>query len=424
MPIPQPNPGEKQADFMSRCMGNETMNKEYPDQKQRAAVCGTQWRRREMQEWINGLTLADSAKPKDEIMLFPFGQFKHPQYGKMNFDKKFFEQVIKNYKEKVLGITPFIDKEHAMGEAYGWLNEPPYIKEGQGLFVKPEWTEQGEQILSQKTYKYLSPWFEDFKDPMTGKIFKNTLRGAALTNIPFLKVMPSVIKEGQKLNEPVNIQLSELSIFDSTESEAKTEEPQGEVKAEEIQATTKNLEENTMQEEKNVELGEDMKKKMAALEAENAKLKKELEDIKNKKMDDKSDNEIAVKLSEAETKLEETTKRLNELECEKIVGSAVGVKILLKDKDYWMEKFMSDPDGVKKDIEHLAPVVDTQVHGSGGGETDTDTDPGMKIKRLAEEKVNKSNGSLSLSDAIAQVCNENSDLANAYAETEYKGDKK
>ena len=39
MPIPNPNPGEKSNDFVARCMGNEKMQKEYPDAKQRIAVC-------------------------------------------------------------------------------------------------------------------------------------------------------------------------------------------------------------------------------------------------------------------------------------------------------------------------------------------------------------------------------------------------
>jgi len=45
MPIPKPNPGETEAKFISRCMGNDTMVREYPDQKQRAGVCYTQFRK-------------------------------------------------------------------------------------------------------------------------------------------------------------------------------------------------------------------------------------------------------------------------------------------------------------------------------------------------------------------------------------------
>ena len=39
MPIPSPNKDEDRKSFMSRCMGDEKMNKEYPDSKQRTAVC-------------------------------------------------------------------------------------------------------------------------------------------------------------------------------------------------------------------------------------------------------------------------------------------------------------------------------------------------------------------------------------------------
>jgi hypothetical protein len=44
MPIPKPSKGEKESDFISRCMGNEVMLKDYPKQKQRAGVCYSRWR--------------------------------------------------------------------------------------------------------------------------------------------------------------------------------------------------------------------------------------------------------------------------------------------------------------------------------------------------------------------------------------------
>ena len=39
MPIPKPSPGEPGDDFLARCMGDETMVSEYPDQDQRYAIC-------------------------------------------------------------------------------------------------------------------------------------------------------------------------------------------------------------------------------------------------------------------------------------------------------------------------------------------------------------------------------------------------
>ena len=43
MPLPKPKKAEKKKDFLNRCMGNPTMNKEYPDNDQRYAVCLTKW---------------------------------------------------------------------------------------------------------------------------------------------------------------------------------------------------------------------------------------------------------------------------------------------------------------------------------------------------------------------------------------------
>lgn len=39
MPIPQRNKDEEKDAFVSRCMSNETMKKDYPDQQQRTAIC-------------------------------------------------------------------------------------------------------------------------------------------------------------------------------------------------------------------------------------------------------------------------------------------------------------------------------------------------------------------------------------------------
>lgn len=46
MPIPQPSSGEEQKKYISRCMGNPTMRKEFPEQKDRAGVCYSTWRKK------------------------------------------------------------------------------------------------------------------------------------------------------------------------------------------------------------------------------------------------------------------------------------------------------------------------------------------------------------------------------------------
>lgn len=44
MPIPQPAKEEENKDFMSRCLSDKTMKKEFKDIKQRIAVCMTTYR--------------------------------------------------------------------------------------------------------------------------------------------------------------------------------------------------------------------------------------------------------------------------------------------------------------------------------------------------------------------------------------------
>ena len=43
MPMPAPMGDESRSDFMARCMGNDTMMSDFPEQDQRAAVCMRQW---------------------------------------------------------------------------------------------------------------------------------------------------------------------------------------------------------------------------------------------------------------------------------------------------------------------------------------------------------------------------------------------
>jgi hypothetical protein len=63
MPIPNPKKSEKQGDFVFRCMGDETMNKEFPDQKQRAAVCYSQFKK------AKASAIATIGFNKDEVLI-------------------------------------------------------------------------------------------------------------------------------------------------------------------------------------------------------------------------------------------------------------------------------------------------------------------------------------------------------------------
>lgn len=57
MPIPKPKKDEKKQDFIDRCMSDETMLKEYPDEKQRAAICYQSWDEKEDKSMTENIEL-------------------------------------------------------------------------------------------------------------------------------------------------------------------------------------------------------------------------------------------------------------------------------------------------------------------------------------------------------------------------------
>ncbi len=44
MPLPTPKPNEKQKDFMTRCVNDAIVKKEFKNRQQAIAVCYTQYR--------------------------------------------------------------------------------------------------------------------------------------------------------------------------------------------------------------------------------------------------------------------------------------------------------------------------------------------------------------------------------------------
>ena len=50
MPLPTPKKNQTEDEFVSSCMGNAVMMKDYTDQKQRLAVCYSQYRRAKKQK--------------------------------------------------------------------------------------------------------------------------------------------------------------------------------------------------------------------------------------------------------------------------------------------------------------------------------------------------------------------------------------
>ncbi len=68
MPLPKPKSEEKKKEFLSRCMGDDIMVKEYKNQSQRYAICLTQWSRRKKSK-SGELPSWDDARKDDTLIL-------------------------------------------------------------------------------------------------------------------------------------------------------------------------------------------------------------------------------------------------------------------------------------------------------------------------------------------------------------------
>lgn len=133
-------------------------------------------------------------------LIFPEGVFHHPEYGVLDFRRPFFEQMVKNFTERVRRVDVPVDLLHQRGEAAGWIQRLEYVP-GEGLYADIAWTDLGIEKVTNRRLRYFSPDFGTFEDPRTREKYPNTLFAVTLTNFPFLKELPEV-----------TIPLAELSV--------------------------------------------------------------------------------------------------------------------------------------------------------------------------------------------------------------------
>ncbi len=76
MPLPTPNNGEKRSKFMNRCMSDPTTRGEFKDNKQRAAVCSSQFDKAKSKASVV------LKNPWDEEDIFYYYHGKHEQAPK------------------------------------------------------------------------------------------------------------------------------------------------------------------------------------------------------------------------------------------------------------------------------------------------------------------------------------------------------
>ena len=129
------------------------------------------------------------AEPNDNFqMVVPIGVFYDDWYGEIIITNTFSDMMLENWEKKVLGNRePFIDTEHDMGKANGWIEA--LESRDAGLYAKIKWTKQGREFVEEQYYRYFSAALGSTLNLETGDREFPVLFAVALCNNPVMNTM-------------------------------------------------------------------------------------------------------------------------------------------------------------------------------------------------------------------------------------------
>lgn len=329
---------------------------------------------------------------KKWVQVLKVGEYQHPIFGKFSITPSVLKKFKSNFDKGVRGIDLAFNYEHGLSKAHGtkaagWFKELELRADDSELWVFADWTPEGEKHVAEKEYRYTSAEFlKSYKDAETGRVFDWVLKGAALTNVPFVKGMDAIaaseLNQDEKGYEPMK--LSEAIVMLSEEHGIDLRQLQHDAKraVEAESEVTRLSEANT-----------DLTGKVKALETEKTDLAAKVE---------------AAEKAQAESKFSELqTKGMKEGKLTKVFAEGKFREMYDKMGAEFCEGYLAD----------LPKVVDTgDMTGDGGkGKPDSKGKPAdvqlneMAVK-LAKEK------SLPIDEAVEVVLSENPELEKAYRE--------
>ena len=157
MPIPKPTTNETEDEFISRCMGDEVMNEDYPDNEQRSGVCYSQWQNRNK---------AMNKHITTQLEIKTLGKREFEGYGSIFGNKDYGDDVV------MPGAFTRTLAEHKSNNALPmmfWMHDPTRIpgkwlemeEDSNGLYVKGVLadTDLGNEmhtLLNMKAFRGLS----------------------------------------------------------------------------------------------------------------------------------------------------------------------------------------------------------------------------------------------------------------------------
>lgn len=144
MPIPSRKPNEATEKFLNRCMGNPTMNKEYPDASQRYAICMGQAKGSLIEQVCANITESHIGFTEE---LTPYN-FILPE-----------DDMYEDFGEEILeldfnAIAKFIYRNPSTSELFYYSTKGTYLKDGAILeFVSEAAEYQGRKVQLNKPFR-------------------------------------------------------------------------------------------------------------------------------------------------------------------------------------------------------------------------------------------------------------------------------
>jgi len=211
MPIPKPTDGEKEQDFVSRCIG--MLVGEGREQDQAAAICYRQFRGEDAaanelygakplaNEVMTSLGNADLSKHGEGgwVQLSPYGKFAHPK-GDQVFERTDADELVNqfnavsNLPQRAMGVPwyighpdhPAFKDDYKDKRAYGRVQK--LEARGDGLWGNVRWNDDGKKLITSEAFHGHSVNWAVVK---RGDVFRPVaLKSVGFTNEPNIPVLP------------------------------------------------------------------------------------------------------------------------------------------------------------------------------------------------------------------------------------------
>lgn len=147
--------------------------------------------------------ILSGSNTSNRVQVAKVGTFDHEIYGRFTVSDNDLERMKfhldTNARRQEMDGVPVLPFDYFHEEeriAAGWIKSLEIDSDRNGvksLFAVVEWTPNGAQKIKDKELKFVSPSIrKNYKDAETGEIFDVILKGATLTNTPFLRDMEAV----------------------------------------------------------------------------------------------------------------------------------------------------------------------------------------------------------------------------------------